>query len=74
MNRIQTFTRITRPRREFFATLLYRFAHAVRMISDARRLDSMAGDRLDDMGIAPQSEANRRSSGDQGPVPHVTMW
>lgn len=74
MTRILSTTRIVRPRSGFFATLLHSLGHMARMIGDARRLDTLPCERLNDMGIAPRSEANRRSSGEQGPIPHAPMW
>lgn len=74
MNRILTSTRSVQPRRSLFATLLHSLGHAARMIGDARRLDAMPRDRLDDMGIAPLSDANHRTSAEAGPIPRAQMW
>ena len=38
------------------------------------RLRDMPRERLEDMGIAPRSEANRRSSGEAGPIPRADLW
>lgn len=73
MTRILTTTRTVRPRSGLLAALLRRLGHRARMIADERRLDTLPSDRLEDMGIAPRSEANRRSSGEQGPIPHALM-
>lgn len=45
-----------------------------RQARDAARLDTLPRDRLDDMGIAPRTEANRRHSGAQGPVRQTPLW
>lgn len=74
MNHILNSTRIIRPRSGFFTTLLHSIGHGAQILADSRRLDSMPRDRLDDMGIAHRSDANRRSSGEQGPIPHAPMW
>ncbi len=74
MTRILTTPPIIRTRSGFFSTLLHSLGHMARMRGDARRLDTLPGDRLDDMGIAPRSEANRRSSAEHGPVPHAPTW
>ena len=37
--------------------------------ADDRALDTMPRERLEDMGIAPRTEANFRSSGQTGPIP-----
>ncbi|MGR3323219.1 MAG: hypothetical protein ACU0DK_14960 [Pseudooceanicola sp.] len=74
MIRILSTPRIVQPRNGFFATLLQTLCNMARMIGDARRLDTLPRDRLDDMGIAPRNEANRRSNGEHGPISHATMW
>lgn len=74
MIRILTTTRILRSRSGFFANLLQSLGHMAWMIGDDRRLDTLPRDRLDDIGIAPRSEANRRSSGQHGPIPKAPLW
>ena len=37
-------------------------------------LDAMSRDRLEDMGIAPRTDANRRTSGEAGAVPRAMVW
>ncbi|MCR9108619.1 hypothetical protein [Marivita sp. XM-24bin2] len=74
MTRILTRTRDCRPRSSYLATLLQRIGHMARMIGDARRLETLPRDRLDDMGISPRTAANCRSSGESGPIPRGPTW
>ncbi len=74
MTHILTKPRTVQPRSGFFAILLQRLGQMTRMTCGARRLDTLPFDRLKDMGIAPRSAANRRSSGEHGPIPRAPMW
>ncbi|PRY21467.1 hypothetical protein CLV78_10980 [Aliiruegeria haliotis] len=44
------------------------------LASDNHRMKSLPSDRLDDMGIAPRTDANARSSGEAGPIPRADLW
>ncbi len=55
--------------------LLRKLREDFRLRRDAVRLDQMPRDRLEDMGIAPRTEANYRHSGESGPLPSTnTLW
>ncbi|PWJ09844.1 hypothetical protein [Jannaschia seohaensis] len=58
----------------FFAPLRLRILDAFRRDAEARRLETMPRDRLEDMGIPGTTETNRRSSGEAGPIPRATLW
>ncbi|QFS83778.1 hypothetical protein FIU97_13605 [Roseivivax sp. THAF40] len=55
-------------------TIFRQIREARRQARDAARLDTLPRDRLDDMGIAPRSEANRRHSGARGPIHQMPLW
>lgn len=42
--------------------------------STAKTLSTLSRDRLDDIGIAPKSDANHRNSGEAGPIPQAPLW
>lgn len=57
-----------------FAALLDAARTLLRRRADAARLDALPRDRMDDIGLAPRSAANRRHSGEGGRAPQVTLW
>lgn len=74
MTRTLATARFARPSIGVFSLLLRHLGHAIRMRRDAQRLDEMPRDRLRDMGIAPRTEANSRTSGEAG-LPHpLPFW
>lgn len=56
------------------SALLHRLQRHHRARRDARILDALPRERLEDIGIAPRSEANRRHSGESAPVPRAQRW
>ncbi len=44
-----------------------------RLAADARALDQLPSDRLEDMGVPKRSTANHRSSADSGSIPRTDL-
>lgn len=59
-----------------FATILDRFAPSTTATPhhDSGMTDDLSADRLADMGLPARTEANRRNSWEQGPVPRSDLW
>ncbi len=72
MTHILTLSRLGLTRS--FAMTLHALRERRRMSADARHLDALPRDRLDDMGIAPRTEANRRHSGQPARMPRPPIW
>jgi len=49
-------------------------APKLRSHADARALDDMPAERLADIGLAPCTPANFRSSGDYGSIPRADLF
>ena len=60
--------------KQSFLRVCKRLADTRRRAKDARALDEMPAERLADMGISPRTDANRRSSGDFGPIPRAERF
>jgi hypothetical protein len=74
MSRMYQSPQITWPRRGVLATF---FSAVFSVRSEANThasLDQMPRDRLADLGIAPRTEANFRSSGERGRIPQAQLW
>lgn len=56
------------------STLFQEIRQARRIAKETRGLKSLPRDRLDDMGIPSDTQANRRHSGEKGPVPRPILW
>ena len=56
------------------AAFLRQLREARRLRADARQLDSLPRERLEDMGIAPRTEANHRHSGEAGNPAEMQLW
>lgn len=54
--------------------LLQDIRQARRIAKETHDLKSLPRDRLEDMGIASDTQANRRHSGQKGPVPRPILW
>ena len=74
MDRLLATLNINLPRTGLFASIRDRFVRAQSITHAHERLDVMPRERLADMGIAPCTEANLRSSGEAGPIPQATLW
>ncbi|MBS0125952.1 hypothetical protein [Thetidibacter halocola] len=74
MDRILSIPRLARPRTGLIAMILRRVGHVARIRADAARIDALPRDRLEDMGLSPRTEANRRDSGQAGPPPRAPLW
>ena len=74
MIRILSNTRFVLFHSKAIANLLHHVDQAIRMKADARRLELMPRDRLEDMGIAPRTKVNYRSSGEPGQVERPPLW
>ncbi|MFW2541115.1 hypothetical protein ACN2XU_00640 [Primorskyibacter sp. 2E107] len=72
MEGILTLTRSTLS--QTLIGLLRLFRAERRALSDAVKLDDLPHDRLEDMGIAPRTEANHRHSGQTGRIPQAPLW
>ena len=73
MDRILTF-RSTRSATSVVSAFLRHLHLAQRTGTDAARLAEMPRERLEDMGITPRTDANRRTSGQRGRVPQAPLW
>tara|TARA_R110000796_G_scaffold14517_1_gene47418 strand:- start:106 stop:324 length:219 start_codon:yes stop_codon:yes gene_type:complete len=56
------------------STLFQDIRQARRIAKETHDLKSLPRDRLDDMGIASDTQANRRHSGQTGSVPRPIHW
>ncbi|MCE0507324.1 hypothetical protein LR948_18345 [Roseivivax sp. GX 12232] len=65
------------PRTEFrnpLPALLRRIACHLRMRKAIQELEELPSDQLEDLGIAPRTTANRRTSGETGKLPQAPLW
>ncbi len=74
MNRILSTTPFAHARIGTMGALVQRIRYLARMNSDARHLDAMSSDRLEDMGIPSRTADNLRTSGETGPMHRPTLW
>lgn len=74
MTRTLATARFAQPSIGVFSLVLLHLRHAIRVKQDAQRLDEMPRDRLRDMGIAPRTEANTRTSGEAGLIHPMPFW
>jgi hypothetical protein len=72
MDRILSANWFIRQRNLTFAKFQRQFTLSPATDHEMGRLDTMSRDRLEDMGIAPCTEANFRTSGESGPIPCAT--
>lgn len=54
--------------------LLRRIARHLRMRKETHELKNLPSDRLEDLGIAPRTAANHRSSGETGKLLPTRLW
>lgn len=72
MPRIFELSRITLV--GYDSSLFRQVLQARRIAKANRHLETLPRDRLNDMGIAPHTQANQRHSGQTGPVPRPILW
>lgn len=65
------------PKTYPFARFVLRFARHLSPVSrpaSGPSHDHLPAERLADMGLPPRTEANRRHSGQAGPIPQAPLW
>ncbi|MCU4654241.1 hypothetical protein N8I71_15465 [Roseibacterium sp. SDUM158016] len=72
MDRILSANWLIRQQNLTFAEFRRHFTLSTATDHEMGRLDTMWRERLEDMGIAPCTEANFRTSGESGPIPCAT--